>query len=348
MSRSHNPGGELIGPYLDQLGIALLEACREALDALEPATLTWATGSCDLACDRDLADPDADGRIVCGFNPAVKADDTLVVGRITADDDGRVLGTLVNYACHPTTLAWENRLISPDYVGAMREVVEANTGGAPCLFLQGASGELAPAHQYVGDTAVADRHGRRLGFSALAALEGMLPPREGLGYTGLVESGAPLAVWLPQPFAPSQTLAGGLVDVPLPLKPMPSAAELEEQLAQTEDRALSERLFRKLQIVKTLSSADHHVFPAWVWRVGDSLLVAHPNEAYSQFQRDLREAFPHLTVVVMNTSGAEMGYIHPPELAGADLYQVWQTPFAPDALPTLTSACVAEGRRLFA
>src|SRR6185503_5155147 len=106
-------------------------------------------------------------------NPAVKADDTLVVGRITADDDGRVLGTLVNYACHPTTLAWENRLISPDYVGAMREVVEAHTGGGPCLFLQGASGELAPAHQYVGDTAVADRHGRRLGFSALAALEGM-------------------------------------------------------------------------------------------------------------------------------------------------------------------------------
>src|SRR3954466_79150 len=67
MSRSHNPGGELIGPYLDQLGIALLEACRDALAALEPATLTWATGSCDLACDRDLADPDADGRIVCGF-----------------------------------------------------------------------------------------------------------------------------------------------------------------------------------------------------------------------------------------------------------------------------------------
>ena len=38
---------------------------------------------------------------------------------------GEVLGTVVNYACHPTTLAWENTLISPDYVGAMREVVEA-------------------------------------------------------------------------------------------------------------------------------------------------------------------------------------------------------------------------------
>ena len=79
----------------------------------------------------------------------------------------------------------------------MREVVEEHTGGAPCLFLQGASGELGPAHQYVGDPAVADQHGRRLGFSALSALEGMLPPGQALRYDGVVESGAPLAVWLP-------------------------------------------------------------------------------------------------------------------------------------------------------
>src|SRR3954467_9495155 len=109
------------------------------------------------------------GRIVCGLNQVAPADDTVVVGRVSSAGDGRVLATIVNYACHPTTLAWENTLISPDYIGAMREVVEANTAGALCLFLQGASGELGPAHQYVGDTAVADQHGRRLGYSALAA-----------------------------------------------------------------------------------------------------------------------------------------------------------------------------------
>ena len=48
---------------------------------------------------------------------------------------------MVNYACHPTTLAWENTLISPDFPGAMREVVERATA-APCVFLQGASGDL--------------------------------------------------------------------------------------------------------------------------------------------------------------------------------------------------------------
>jgi len=347
MSRSHNPGGELIGPYLDQLSTALLEAGRDALGALAPATLTWATGRCDLARNRDLPDPATDGRrLICGYNPANEADDTVVVGRVTAAADGRVLATIVNYACHPTTLAWANHLISPDYIGAMREVVEANTGGAPCLFLQGASGELGPAHQYVGDAAVADQHGRRLGFSALSALEGMLPPGQALRYDGIVESGAPLAVWLPAPFEPSRVLDGGAVDVPLPLKPMPTLEELEAEHEAADDRPIKERLFRKIQIVKNLSAGGHHVFPAWVWRAGDSLLVAHPNEAYSRFQEDLRAAFPDTTVVVMNTSGAEMGYIYPPELDGVDLYQVWQTPFAKDALPTLTTACIEEGRRL--
>lgn len=348
MSRSHNPGGELIGPYLDQLSVAILEAGREAIDGLAPATLTWATGRCDLARSRDFPDPASEnGRIVCGFNPAAEADDTLVVGRVTSDGDGSVLGTIVNYACHPTTLAWENTLISPDYIGAMREIVESQTGGAPCVFLQGASGELGPAHQYVGDPAVADQHGRRLGYSALAALEGMLPGGHALRYDGLVESGAPLAVWLPAPFEPSRTLDGGRVDVPLPVKPMPSLEELEAQHAATEDRAMAERLFRKIQIVRNLGGGDTEDSPAWVWRVGDSLFVAHANEAYSCFQEDLRSAFPDTTVVVMNTSGAEVGYLYPPELDGLDLYQVWQTPFSKEALPTLTKTCIGEGRRLF-
>ena len=347
-SRSHLPGGELVPGYLDQMGAAIREAAREAAANLVPATLTWATGRCDLAANRDLPDPEPGrDRLICGYNPAARADDTVLVGRISRDGDGGVLATIVNYACHPTTLAWDNTRISPDFIGAMRELVEAHTGDAPCLFLQGASGELGPALQYVGDRAVADRHGRRLGFAALAALEGMLAPGEELAYDGVVESGAPLAVWRPRPFGPSGTLAGGAIEVALPLKPLPSLEELEElKRSASDDRVRSERVFRRTQIVKSLGGEGRHTFPAWVWRLGDSLLVAHPNEAYSVFQEDLRAAFPGHAVAVLNTSGPELGYVHPAALAGLDLYQVWQSPFAPEALELLTSACVEEGRRL--
>src|SRR5207244_4306015 len=103
----------------------------------------------------------------------------LVVGRVTGVN-GNVVATLVNYACHPTTLAWDNLLLSPDFPGAMREVLERQFSGAPCIFLQGASGELAPREQYTGETAIADAHGRQLAYAALAVLEGMLPPSTGL------------------------------------------------------------------------------------------------------------------------------------------------------------------------
>ena len=70
------------------------------------------------------------------------------MARVTSDA-GQPLAIAVNYACHPTTLAWENTLISPDYIGALREVVETATA-CPCLFIQGASGDIGPREGFVG------------------------------------------------------------------------------------------------------------------------------------------------------------------------------------------------------
>ena len=339
-SRASMPGGELLKPYLDHLRRAITEAAREALLTAVPATLTWATGRCALATNRDLPDPDeSKQRLVCGFNPDGAADDAVLVGRVTCDADSLVLATLVNYACHPTTLAWDNRLVSPDFIGAMRETVEAHTTSAPCLFLQGASGELAPAHQYAGETAVADGHGRQLGFAALAALQSMLPPRHELVYDRVVESGAPLAVWKPQPFTPDDFLAAEMIGIDYPLKPMPTVEELDRQLADCTDRMMAERLFRKKTIVETLGGGATHAMPAWVWRAGRTVFVGHPNEAYSHLQLQLRAAFPDCAVVVMNVVNGEIGYLPPDELYDEDLYQVWQTPFDRGSLDLLIERC---------
>ena len=156
---------------------------------------------CALATNRDLWDAEAD-RFACGYNPGKPADDTLLVARAT-DDAGEVRATIFNYACHPTTLAWENRLLSPDYVGAAREVLEG-AYRAPALFLQGASADLAPRDDYVGDTAVADRNGRQLGYAAAAAIEGLPPPGSRLVYTGIVPSGANLGTWEFRPCSAEQ------------------------------------------------------------------------------------------------------------------------------------------------
>lgn len=71
---------------------------------------------------------------------------------------------------------------------------------------------------------------------------------------------------------------------------MPSVARMEADIAACKDRTLRERMFRKLQIVKTLGDSGTFAMPAWVWRLGGAIIVAHPNEAYSCFQQDLRAA----------------------------------------------------------
>ncbi|MEX2381790.1 MAG: neutral/alkaline non-lysosomal ceramidase N-terminal domain-containing protein [Opitutales bacterium] len=339
-SDADKPGGELIAPYLEKIRGAAMDAAREAQRTAVASVLTWEQGRCGLARNRDLRDPEA-GRFVCGYNPSGTADDTVLVGRVTRDSNGGIVGTLVNYACHPTTLAWDNRLISPDFVGATREVIERETG-APAAFLQGASGELAPRRQYTGDIAVADANGRELGFAVLGVLAGMLPPRSALGYAGVRESGAPLALWELEDSAVGESLSARQGAVDLPLKPQPSEEEVLRELEQCPDRTLQERIYRKLLRIRQLGTEPICRVPFWTWRLGDAVVAAHSSEAYSLLQTELRRIFSPSPVVVMNlTNGASLSYIYPADRAESDLplYQAEVSPFEPTALSLLIEAC---------
>ncbi|MFC5412752.1 neutral/alkaline non-lysosomal ceramidase N-terminal domain-containing protein [Larkinella bovis] len=337
-------GGHLVEPYLRLLQERSIRAIQTALAAAEPATLTWNYGKCNLASNRDLPDVDQD-RFVCGWNPEKSADDTLLVGQLV-NESGRTLGTLVNYACHPTTLAWQNRLISPDYIGAMREVVEKATE-APTLFLLGACGELAPREQYVGDVRIPDAYGRQLGYAVLSTLEAILPPQNRLAFEGVVESGAPLAIWKKQPYEPSTALSVELIEVELPLKPLPSLAEIEKQWADCDDNVLKERLWRKRGIRKTVGDGNTTQMPLWIWRLGDSVLVGQPNEAYSEFQQKLRQHLAPNAVAVMNIVNGSTGYLPPENLYDHDIYTVWQSPFEKGSLELLTETALRLTRSLF-
>lgn len=241
---AERPGGHLIAPYLDSVRDAAVEAAREAIASAEPGTLDWAEGSCDLATNRELR---LGSRYFVGFNPHEEADRTVLVGRASRAD-GEIIATLVNYACHPTTLAWQNGLISPDFVGAMRELVEGETRGAPCLFLQGASGDLGPREQYVGDTSVADRHGRRLGHAVLSTLIGMPAPGRGLRLAGTIESGAPLAEWVETESHPDESVEAMLIRMPVELVPLPTEEELARRWAGVSERSRAERLLRAARV----------------------------------------------------------------------------------------------------
>ena len=335
-SRAHMPGGDLVEQYLHDVSDAMCKAGSEAIANTSESIITFADGKCSLASNRDLLDPHDPTRYLTGFNPDTPADETVLVGRITRVKDSLVVGTIVNYACHPTSLGWDNKLASPDYVGAMREIVEAQFKGAPCLFLQGASGDLAPAYQYVADTAVADQHGAQLGYAALGVLASMNPAGEKFEFKKAVESGAPLGYWEPTPYEVPTQVRISANQFGLPTKPWPTVEELDQQWAQTEDSFAKERIFRKKSIAKLMSGSSGIELTIYGWRIGNILLVGAQCEVYSIWQRELRKAFPEYAVVAITCVDYEaIGYVVPDQLQDLNLYTAWQLPFGKGVMQAL-------------
>jgi hypothetical protein len=342
------PGGEYIPAFLESLYEAAVSAANEAIAALTPATLEWRRGSSDMAGNREL---DLAGRALTGFNPLKAADPTVLVGRVSSTS-GESIATIVNYACHGTTLGAANSKLSPDFVGAMRETVEAVTG-TPVLFLQGASGDTSPREQYSGDLALADRHGRALGHAVLSTLETMPEPGMDLEFKEAVESGAPLAVWGPTPTELSEELAVAHRVVPLPLRRLGTIEELKEQWSDILPQSLDERLRRWRGIYAELPAAygeqygDEATRPAtvphdvWVVKLGTSFVVGQPAEAYNWYQTTIRERVPEFPVAVLNlTNGPNPGYVADGDAYCRGAYQSWQTLLADGALQQLADATV--------
>lgn len=324
------PGGEHLAEHLELIGEQAATAAVTAIAEARPAILTWDTGRSTLAAYRDET---RDGRAVVGRDPNIAADDTVLVGRVS-DETGAVIGVLVSYACHPTVLGWANQLISPDYVGALRELIAAHYAGAPTVFLQGASGELAPARQYRSGVADADRAGRALGHAVLATLELMPAPDQRLVPTSIVESGAPLGVWDEQPTPPDNHIRVRRLDLRLPRKTEPLAlpADLPEHVR-------AEREARAELVGRNAGDQPEVPYPVWLWELGALVLVAHPGEAYSWLARTLRQALTPRPVLVANlTNGAGAFYLPPREAYARPSYTVAQTPAGPGSLELVAEA----------
>ncbi|MCA9123831.1 MAG: neutral/alkaline non-lysosomal ceramidase N-terminal domain-containing protein [Planctomycetaceae bacterium] len=367
LERCELPGGELIPQYLDDLASTIAGLTRDAIATTQPASITYENGRCSLAANRDYFDV-GKGAHVCGFNPDGQADDLLVVARVT-NEHGTILATIVNYACHPTTLAWDNTLISPDYVGAMREVIEDVTG-APCFFIQGASGDVGPREGFVGDVLVADRNGRQLGYAALSALEAMGPAKQQFAYAGPVISGATIGTWHYVPdsddrLRQARVWRTALCEVELPFREdLPRRSELldeqkrwqaEEQAALDNDdlprsreaRAMVERATRRLVRVEHLEESKAFSYRAELWRVGDAIWIPLDGEHYNVLQRSLRQRFPEFTLLIGTlANGSNVWYLPDANSYGKGLYQEEASILARGCLETLGEALVATIEKL--
>jgi hypothetical protein len=166
--------GDEPNPYVQELLLKLATGIADAAAALQPVTLAIARGDADLAHNRRKILPD--GRVAMQWRnverePTAPIDREFTVVRLDRAD-GTPLAMLVHYACHPVVLGGDHLQYSADYVGAMRDLVEAELE-TTCLFLQGGCGDINP---YVDKTPVSQggieamrEMGRSLGTAVIAA-----------------------------------------------------------------------------------------------------------------------------------------------------------------------------------
>lgn len=321
-------GAEFVPAYIEKVITTVVEICKEARTNIQSADITWSYGSCDLATVRDLPVGIND---VVGYNPELIAANTLVVGRVTAID-GTNLATLVNYGCHPTTMGWDSSLISPDFVGQARALIEERTG-APMFFLQGACGNVGPRIQYSGDPKVADTNGEMLGYSTLATLAGMLPPASDYEFNGLFISSTTLADWQVVPVIPNSTVKSKKVMASLTHKPLLTEAAMRANWAKVtaSTSVLNFRIRKQFQMridyVKEGGKVHH---PIWIWRIGDAVLIAHCGEAYFEMAEELRLRNPDQVILFLDMSNGP-GYLYVPTRTAYErnAYQASQTLLAP-------------------
>jgi hypothetical protein len=141
-------------PYVRRLEQKLGDLILDAARSLRPARLGIASKEIALNHNRHAHRDDA------------PVDREFLVLRVE-DADGRPIAHAVNFAAHPTLRDPALRKFSADYPGALADLVEKETG-VPCLFLQGAAGDLSAS---AGDTRDAEAYGRAVGREALGLVK---------------------------------------------------------------------------------------------------------------------------------------------------------------------------------
>ena len=350
------PGMELVPAQRARTTDAIVAAARGAAAALRPARVASAHGTSDVSVNRRLKLPG--GRVVVGRNPDGETDPTTTVIRID-DADGRALATIVGYGTHPIVLAHENRLISPDWPGTTKRVVESLVGGT-CLVLQGCAGDQMPREALTGDVAAAARMGRLIGLDAARVALALETRPVTKRFDRVVESGAPLGIFadeaLPERPAPLAVLSRKIA---LPVRdygPVEALAA-ESDRRQAAMRGLDKATATQAEIASTNAMAKRAAMDAqWAKfsagrrevevelqaiRLGDAALVGVPLEPFARIGARVRAASPFAVTQLAGYSNGWEGYVPVAEAFAEGGYEAeWASPWSHDAAMALERAAL--------
>jgi neutral/alkaline ceramidase-like enzyme len=344
-------GYEMVDPWFEEVARWSAEAAVEAFANLQPIRLRAGRGQCHINTNRRAATQT--GERFLGISPNGPCDHEVLVVRLDSMD-GNPLATLVNYACHPTIMGPPNRLITPDYPGAMKRVVEQAVGGK-CLFLQGSAGDQGPVQGFQSDTKVYRNFGAILGHEVIKVALGLDNIPAKTKFREIVPSGAPLGMYDSE-FATLSSLPLRVLDkeISVPLRDglpdrkvateklefwqskLKLARERNEQTAITEATYMARRADIQLRMADDFGSKTSAGVRAHFIAFGDVAIVGCNIEPFCEIGMEIkrRSSFP-VTFMSGYTNG-RMAYMATAEEWPKGGYEVENSPFGQSAAQILS------------
>jgi hypothetical protein len=288
--------------YSARVSKELIEGIKQARAKLEPARLGVGWGFALANINRRALD--VDGKASLGLNPDGPADRRIGLLRLEKAD-GSLLALIANYPMHGTVLGPNNNLISGDAPGIVAEYVEEKLS-APMLYIQGASGNMAPIYSVYPDF----ESGHLSQFRVLLG-DKILEANRQLG-----------------PTTPDVTLSLNMqiVETPQRTDSLGWAPELSDYLRKTSTGATVVRIpVRYLQINK------------------DIALWAAPLELFCEIAMQIRDQSPFPYTFYYGYSNGFLGYFPTKAAFAHGGYEPnpYSSPYTPQGETDLTSAVIA-------
>ena len=352
-------GVDLIVPYFESFPEKISDAIKKATGSLKRCNISYGIGRSDININRRPADEN--GNIFTGRNWDGIVDHSVdVIG--FDDENGNVVSTIVGYACHPTILGPDNRLISPDYPGHMRKTVEDTVGGS-CIFLQGAAGNQGPIHGFVGEVEVARKAGKILGLEASKVRMSLDPFERKEELIEIVQAGADLGMYEDVAVSePSDDLQVRNKYIDLPSLNFPSY----EKASQDYENALLDlkkirELGNKDDIKKMVSTVKRTNFTRklteiskggkvniWIQtiKVGDIIFQGLPLEPFMEFSHKIKSLNSDKKIFWSGYTNGWLGYLPTAKAYEEGGYETRNTPLSPESEELILDICDSEIKKL--
>jgi hypothetical protein len=355
-------GYELVPTWLDNVCRWSAEAAQEAIAKLVEVEVRAARGDCRINVNRRAQIED--GRTILGKEAAKFSDhEVLVVGFYS--DAGESIATIVNYACHPTIMGPQNRVITPDYPGVTRQIVENATGGN-CLFLLGAAGDQGPVNGFQSNTAVYHRLGEILGYEASKLALGMKYIPVSSELSSVLESGAslgyyndsfvsviatPLMVRDIEIFVPLRS------DIPDVTSAREAAESAHDQLAKARATTKNEQALReyvvkarradlKLRLAQDFDGRTEVGVRTHFICMGNIALIAGNIEPFAEIGSKIKLASPFPVTLVSGYTNGRLAYMATAEEWAHGGHEVINSPFGQNAAVAFEEKAVSVLREL--